>query len=418
MLLRIALSSLLNRKTTVLLTAFSIAISVSIVLAVEHIRHEMKNSFTHTLSGTDLVVGARAGRINLLLYSVFRIGNATNNISWQSYQKIARQKGVKWTIPISLGDSHRGYRVVGTNQDYFTFYGFGQKQSLELSQGTVFKEVYDVVLGAEVAKKLQYELGQKIILSHGIGSTSLNDHDDKPFTVVGILKRTGTPVDHSLHVPLEGIEAIHIDWRNGAPIKGLSIDAQTALTKNLQPKSITAFLLGLDNRILTFRLQRQINQYRGEPLQAILPGIALSELWQSMNMVEKTLAFIAALVVSAALLGMTTMILATLKQRQREFAVLRATGASAWFIVALIELETITIAAIGTVVGISFLWGSILIAQPWISEYYGVYLNHNILTPNTGLYAFAVIGISAILAIIPATLVYKQSLAQGLTVKE
>ena len=89
------------------------------LLGVERIRKEAKAGFTSTISGTDLIVGARSGPVQLLLYSVFRIGNATNNISWQSYQDIARNPNIQWTIPISLGDSHKGYRVLGTNADYF-----------------------------------------------------------------------------------------------------------------------------------------------------------------------------------------------------------------------------------------------------------------------------------------------------------
>ena len=227
-----------------------------------------------------------------------------------------------------------------------------------------------MVLGAEVAKTLGYTLNQKIVLSHGITEVSFSQHDDKPFTVVGILKPTGTPVDQTLHISLAGMEAIHIDWQNGAPIPGLKISAEEALTKDLTPKNITAFLLGLDNKVMTFRLQRQINQYRGEALMAILPGVVLSELWQTMALVEKILALIAALVLVAALLGMITMVLSTLKQRQREIAVLRASGASAGFIFLAIELETLLITTIGLLVGMGLLWLSLLAAQPIINENY------------------------------------------------
>lgn len=418
MLLKIALESIKNRKTSILLTVCSIAISVAIVLCIEHIRHEAKNSFTSTLSGTDLVVGARSGRINLLLYSVFRIGNATNNISWKSYQAVAQQKGVSWTIPISLGDSHKSYRVLGTTNDYFTYYKYGRKQALAFQQGEQLNGVYDVVIGADIAKQLKYTLGQKIILSHGISEISFTDHDDKPFEVVGILKPTGTPVDQALHISLAGMEAIHIDWKNGAPISGLKIDAETALTYDLTPKNITAFLVGLDNKIMTFRLQRKINNFKGEPLLAILPGVALSELWQSMTLVEKVLGLIAMLVVIASLLGMITMVLSTLKQRQREIAVLRATGAPAWFIFSLIQIEIIIITLSGILLGIALLWMGLLILQPMISDLYGLHLSTNILSDNIGIYSLTVMGLAIILALIPAFMGYRQSLGQGLNVRE
>lgn len=417
MLFKLALSSLINRKTTVILTIVSIAISIAIVLSVEHIRQQVKDSFTSTLSSTDLIVGARSGRINLLLYSVFRIGNATNNIGWNSYQTIAKQKGVSWTIPISLGDAHKGYRVLGTTQDYFRHYRYGQKQNLSFAKGEMFTGVYDAVLGAEVARKLGYTLGQKIILSHGITEVSFAQHDDKPFTITGILKPTGTPVDQTVHISLAGMEAIHIDWQNGAPIAGLKIDAATALTKDLTPKSITAFLIGLDNKIMTFRLQRQINEYRGEPLMSILPGVALSELWQIMSVVEKVLALIAALVMIASLLGMTTMMLSTLNQRQREIAVLRATGASAGFIFCLIELEIILITFAGIVLGLALLWLLMLVAQPIIMDYYGILLSSNPFSSSIGYYLIIIFILTSLLACIPAWQAYRQSLSQGLMTK-
>jgi len=418
MLFKLALSSLINRKTTVALTIASIAISIAIVLSVEHIRQQVKDSFTSTLSSTDLIVGARSGRINLLLYSVFRIGNATNNIDWQSYQTIAKQKGVSWTVPISLGDAHKGYRVLGTTQDYFKHYRYGQKQNLSFAKGDMFNGVYDAVLGAEVAKKLGYDLNQKIILSHGITEVSFAQHDDKPFTITGILKPTGTPVDQTVHISLAGMEAIHIDWQNGAPIGGLKIDAATALTKDLSPKNITAFLVGLDNKIMTFRLQRQINEYRGEPLMAILPGVALSELWQIMNVVEKVLALIAALVVIASLLGMTTMMLSTLNQRQREIAVLRATGASAGFIFCLIELEILLITFAGIVLGLVLLWLLMLLAQPIIMDYYGILLSSNPFSSSIIYYLVVIFLLTSLLACIPAWQAYRQSLSQGLMARQ
>jgi putative ABC transport system permease protein len=416
MLFNIAWRSLRHRKVTVLLTLFSIAVSVMIVLSIEHIRQQTKKSFTSTLSSTDLIVGARAGRINLLLYSVFRIGNATNNISWESYQAIRQQKGVSWTIPLSLGDAHKSYRVLGTTADYFTHYRYGQKQALLFSKGKLFTGVYDAVLGAETARKLNYQLGDNIILSHGIADVSFTQHDDKPFTVVGILKSTGTPVDQTIHISLAGMEAIHIDWQNGVPIHtangSLKISAEDALKKDLTPKNITAFLLGLDNRMMTFRLQRQINHYPKEALMAVLPGIALSELWQTMNLAEKVLSLVASLVVVSSLLGMITIILSTLQQRQQEIALLRAIGASPWFIFGLIEVEVFITTLGGILVGLILLWLGLLIAQPFITDYYGLFIDTVPLTLSTLYYCGIIILIALVMACIPAALAYRQALGK------
>lgn len=287
-LFRLAMASLANRRFTAILTAFAIALSVCLLLAVERVRVEARNSFASTISGTDLIVGARSGSVNLLLYSVFRIGNATNNIRWDSFEHFAASPQVKWAIPISLGDSHRGYRVMGTNESYFEHYQYGRKQNLELASGRAFAtDPFEVVLGAEVADALHYKLGDKLVLAHGVAVVSLVKHDDKPFTVVGILKRTGTPVDRTLHISLGGMEAIHVDWHNGVPAQGKGrISADQARNMDLTPQAITAFMLGLNNKISTFALQRDINEFRGEPMLAILPGVALQELWSMMGTAE------------------------------------------------------------------------------------------------------------------------------------
>lgn len=212
---RIVLKSAWHRRVGVMLTVFSLAVSMMLLLGVDKIRKEARSSFINTISQTDLIVGARSGPLNLLLYSVFRIGNATNNVSWESYQDITALDEVAWAIPISLGDSHMGFRVMGTNSDYFRYFRYGQDRPLRFQAGKPFSDLYDTVVGAEVADKLGYKVGDQIIVSHGLVATEFGDHTDKPFTVTGILERTGTPVDRTVHVSLEAIEAIHIDWVPG-----------------------------------------------------------------------------------------------------------------------------------------------------------------------------------------------------------
>lgn len=416
-LLKLTLRSLWNRRLSLFLTILSIAISIMLLLGVEYIRKEARQSFLSTISGTDMVVGARSGPVQLLLYSVFRIGNATNNISWKSYQEIKQNKWIDWTIPLSLGDSHKGYRVLGTNQDYFKYYRHGDKQLLKFREGKPFDGVYETVLGAEVAKKLNYKLGDKIVIAHGAGATSFTEHGDKPFTVVGILAPTGTPVDRSVHVTLEGIEAIHIDWINGAPITGYKISAEEALKKNLQPELITAFLVGLENRIATFRLQREINEYKREPLLAIVPAIALTELWQTIGNFETILRVITVFVVIAGLLGMLTTLLSTLNERRREMAILRAVGAHPRHVFILFVLESLILVIIGCLLGMLLLTALIVIAKPWVIEHYGLYLNQWIPTSYDLILMAIVASLAVVFSLVPAIIAYRRSLQDGLTVR-
>ncbi|MGA4322337.1 ABC transporter permease [Ectopseudomonas hydrolytica] len=418
-LIRIALASLANRRFTALLTVFAIALSVCLLLAVERVRTEARASFANTISGTDLIVGARSGSVNLLLYSVFRIGNATNNIRWDSFERFANHRQVKWAIPISLGDSHRGYRVMGTSTAYFEHYRYARSQALKLAQGRAFADdPFEVVLGAEVAQALGYGLGEEIVLAHGVATISLLKHDDKPFTVVGVLERTGTPVDRTLHISLAGMEALHIDWQNGMPARGAAqISAEQARTMDLQPKQITAFMLGLNSKIATFSLQREINEFRGEPLLAILPGVALQELWSLMGTAEQALFVVSLFVVLTGLIGMLTAILTSLNERRREMAILRSVGARPWHIASLLVLEAFALALAGVALGLALLYLGIAGSQGYVQANYGLYLALSAPTRYELTLLAGILGAALLMGSVPAWRAYRQSLADGLSIR-
>nr|WP_024309638.1 MULTISPECIES: ABC transporter permease [unclassified Pseudomonas] len=418
-LLRIALASLANRRFTALLTVFAIALSVCLLLAVERVRTEARASFANTISGTDLIVGARSGSVNLLLYSVFRIGNATNNIRWDSFERFANHRQVKWAIPISLGDSHRGYRVMGTSSAYFEHYRYARSQALKLAQGREFADdPFEVVLGAEVAQALGYGLGEEIVLAHGVATISLVKHDDKPFTVVGILERTGTPVDRTLHISLAGMEALHVDWQNGMPARGdARVSADQARAMDLQPKQITAFMLGLNSKIATFSLQREINEFRGEPLLAILPGVALQELWSLMGTAEQALFVVSLFVVLTGLIGMLTAILTSLNERRREMAILRSVGARPWHIASLLVLEAFTLALAGVAFGVALLYLGIAGSQGYVQANYGLYLALSAPSSYEWKLLGSILAAAVAMGSVPAWRAYRQSLADGLSIR-
>ncbi|MEM8697892.1 MAG: ABC transporter permease [Pseudomonadota bacterium] len=414
MLVRLAIASLRARWITVALTIFAIALSVGLFLGVEKVRSGAKISFADTISNTDLIVGARSGSVQLLLYSVFRIGNATNNITWHTYQDLAARPEVAWIVPLSLGDSHRGYRVLGTTAEYFERYQFRGGQSLEFAQGARFDDLFDAVLGADVADALGYRLGQEIIVSHGLASFS--DHDDKPFRVSGILAKTGTPVDRTVIISLEGIEAIHVDWTGGGR-SGPRVSAEEVRGMDLTPKAVTAAMLGVTSRLRIFTLQRAINEYPEEPILAILPGVALQELWQIVGVAETALIGVSAMVIATALLGMAAMIFASLNERRREMAIFRAMGAGPRVIAALLTLEAVLLTALGIALGVVLLYAGLYLARPYVDAAFGLYLPINALSLRELGVLAAILGSSAIVSLIPAWRAYALSLADGMMVR-
>jgi putative ABC transport system permease protein len=415
MILRLAIGSLLARVLTVGTTVLAIALSVALFLGVEKVRTGARASFADTISGTDLIVGARSGSVQLLLYSVFRIGTATNNVTWESYQDIAARPEVDWIVPISLGDSHRQFRVMGTTPAFFEHYKYRGGRDLAFAAGHGLDDLYDAVIGADVATTLGYSVGDPIVVAHGLASFS--DHDDQPFRVAGILAKTGTPVDRTVIVSLAAIEAIHVDWRSGAQIPGQSTPVEVVRTMDLTPQAVTAALVGVTSRLQVFQLQRWINDYPEEPLLAVLPGVALQELWQIVGIAETALIGVSAMVVVTALLGMMAMIFSSLNERRREMAIWRAMGARPLTIVGLLVLEAVLMAAIGAVLGFAMLYAGLAFARPWIDAAFGLWLPLEPPSTQELWILLGVVAAAAIASLVPALRAYRLSLADGMMVR-
>jgi len=415
MLFKLTLSSLYARLLTVSMTVFAISLSLMLYLSVEKLRSSAYTSFTNTISQTDLIVGSRTSSIQLLLYSVFRVGNATNNITWESYEDIIDRDEIAWSVPISLGDSHKGFRVMGTNLEFFERYKYRSGQSLEIEEGNYFDDLYDVVLGYGVAEKLGYKLDIPLIVSHGL--QSFTDHDDQPFRVSGILAKTGTPVDNTVIVSLEAIEAIHVDWSSGTKIQGQETPVDQIRKMDLSPKNITAALIGVNSKLQVFQLQRWINEYPEEALSSILPGVALQELWRIVGIVENLLLGISIIVIFTTLIGMTAIVFSSLNERRREMAIWRAMGASPSIIIGLLMIEAFIIAVLSAIVSTILLFVLLYLLQPWIDSTYGILVNIEMLSLED-IFIFVYFILAAMLvSLVPAIRAYWFSINDGMTIK-
>ena len=423
-LLQIAARSAWNRRGTLALVMLSIALATALLLGLERLRSDIRDSFMQSVSGTDLIVGARTGPVQLMLYAVFRVGSATHHITMDSVRAVAAHRAVAWTVPITLGDSHRGHPVLGTTADYFRHFAYGDRQPLVLAQGRAFAGtldgLYEAVLGAEVADRLGYRLGQHIALSHGMVAgpgkhADHADHADKPFTVVGVLARTGTPVDRTVHVSLQAIEAIHLDWAGGAPLPGLVIAPEHARKFDLEPKQVTAVLVGLKNRVAVFNVQRYVADHAAEPLLAVLPGVALDELWAVVGLGERALLAISGLVALVSLASLVAVVLAGLNERRRELAVLRAVGAGPRHLLALLATEGVLVTLAGALLGAVAAALAVLAAAPWVQQRLGITLQATVPTPEQWALFGAVLVAGMLASLVPGWRAYRLSLADGLS---
>jgi putative ABC transport system permease protein len=392
---------------------------------VERIRSETRESFASTISGTDLIVGARSGSVQLLLYAVFRIGNPTSNVRWESYRAFADRPPVAWAIPFSLGDSHRGFRVLGTTQAYFDHFRFARDRKLEFASGGPFRDSQDAVAGADVAQALGYRIGDSIVVAHGAGDVSFSLHKERPFRIVGVLARTGTPVDRTVHVTLEGLDALHVPYSN-APVDPLAAaleakdrdgDDNNERASHGTQRAISVFLLGLKSRGAALSMQRAVNDYSAEPLTAILPGPTLQELWDIVGVAEKTLLAVSALVVVVGLTGMLVALLTSLSERRREMAILRSVGARPLHIFGLMLGEAAFLTLCGVALGLAALYVALLASRPFLESKMGLLLTVGPPSAHEfGLIMTVTVG-GVLIGLIPAYRIYRYSLADGMTVR-
>ncbi|MES2523709.1 MAG: ABC transporter permease [Gemmatimonadota bacterium] len=476
-ILRLALKSLRSRLLTTSLTVLSIALSVTLLVGIEHVRAGVRESFAGTIRGTDLIVGARGGTLQVLLSSVFGIGSPAGSVKLSTFERWKAHPAVKWAVPYSLGDSHRGFRVVGTTPEFYERYRFRQDGRITFAAGQAGTGDADVVIGSEVAERLRYTVGSPVTITHGMVDIGTSSHEAHPFKVVGVLARTFTPIDRSVYVTLEGLEAMHEEEpasgpgstqqpAAGAPPAMPGATPPPAMPGAAPPPSmpgaspppsmpgaspppvmpgaspppampgaepppaavttaavaapateeqITSFFVGTKNRFEALMLQREMNTDLREPLTAVIPGVALGELWNNIGNAEVGLRLVAAFAVAIGLTGMLVSLYSSLDARRREMAILRSIGAGPRTIVSLLVLESGVLALLGCIIGVGLVYLGLALAQGPIESRFGLHLAMRALGAREWTYVAVVTVAGVLIGFVPAWKAYRTSLADGLS---
>lgn len=406
-----------NRRFVLGLICLSMALSMFMLLSIERLRADVRSGFAQSVSGTDLIVGPRTGAVQLLMYAVFHMGQASNNISMASVAALSRHPAVDWVVPLSMGDTHRGFPVVATTDAYFKHFRYGDQQPLRLAQGRHMLGDQQAVIGAEVAARLGYAPGASVVLTHGEGHIEAgHDHGDHPITVVGVLARTGTPADRAIYIPLEATEALHQGWFGGMrlPMDGASHHDHDHEVSAL-PREVSAAMVGLKNRAAVFAVQRWVASQRAEPLMAVMPALTLNEIWSVVGVGEQVLLMVTALVSVVSVMGLTAVMMAGLHARRRELAILRALGASPFYVMGLLALEGLLLTCIGLMGGwclhLVTLWG----LRDWVQSQWGLSLMMGDVLASQGLWTLVVCGCGLLASLLPAIWAYRLSWHDGLS---
>lgn len=411
-----------SRRHALAMVALSVSVSVLILLGVQQLRHDARQSFTQALSGVDLIVGPRGSASELMLYSVFQVGRPSRNMAHEAYVALRALSQVRWAVPVQLGDTYRGFPVLGTTPELFEVFQT-QGARLQWAQGRPFADpqadagaVVEAVLGAQVAARHGLSVGDRLVLTHGRSDGLAPDHADQPFTVVGVLQATGAPIDRNVIISLQGFEALHQGM--GAPglpwLGGAGAAPTVAERAALVPRELTAVWVGLHARTEVFSARRGIERLPQDSLMAVLPGVALDELWQVVKLAENALLAIGVLVAVSGMLSVAAVLMVGLSARRKELAVLRALGATPLALLGLVWLEALGVCLLGMLGGLVLHGLGLWALQDLLRTELGIAVQWGWPTAEVAWSLAGLVLAAWLAASVPALRAYRLSLVDGL----
>ena len=415
-MLSLLLKSMRSRIIPTSLVTISLMASMVLLLSIERIQQGTEEGFNQSISGVDAIIGPRSSSLELGLYTVFHLGRPTNNITTKTINEIKLRSDISWLVPIALGDSHRGFRVVATQPNYFEHIKYRNSQSLTFMNGVAFSELSEAVLGSDVAERLNYKVGSEIQVTHGSVESIGSKHDDFSFKVTGVLNKTGTPIDQAIFLDLKGYELLHLGWMSGKKIFSLDdIDLSSLPADALEPKTVTAAFVGLKSKITLFNFSKSIREYPKEAISAVIPGIALSELWSIVRLVDKGFQLLSWIIITISLIAMVTLIIASLDNRKQEMTIYRANGASPKFLAIMVICESLVIGLIAIIGAIILVTIVTYFAAAQLNLALGVSPSFRwISIDEIKVFSFILLA-GALSSLIPAIMVFRKNLHQTLS---
>ena len=415
-MLSLLLKSMRSRIIPTSLVTISLMASMVLLLSIERIQQGTEEGFNQSISGVDAIIGPRSSSLELVLYTVFHLGRPTNNITTKTINDVKQRSDISWLVPIALGDSHRGYRVIATEPNYFQHIRYGNNQPLTFSKGAPFTELSEATLGSDVAEKLNYSVGSEIQITHGSIESIGSKHDDFSFTVTGVLNKTGTPIDQAIFLDLKGYELLHLGWKSGKKVFSLEdIDLSSLPPDALNPKTVTAAFVGLKSKLTIFNFSKNIREYPEEAISAVIPGIALSELWSIVGLVDKGFQLLSWIIIAISLIAMVTLIIASLDNRKQEMTIYRANGASPKFLAAMVICESLVIGLVAIIGAIILVTAVTYFATSQLNLALGISPSFKWISLDE-IKVFGIILLSGVLSsLIPAAMVFRKNLHQALS---
>lgn len=352
----------LNTALNILLLALGIAVITLLLL----FNNQLTQRIEQNAKGIDLVVGAKGSPLQLILCNIFHIDFPTGNIKLAEAERIARSRLVKKAIPLALGDSYSGFRIIGTNGDYADLY------KAELSNGRWWKQDMEVTLGSTVTLAGKLKIGDTFLSAHGLVSGG-HDHEAEDFVVVGILKHTNSVLDNLILTNIESIWRVHESHDEGShhqQVRADSLSIRSPLVPTVAPgdstKEITSMLLQYRSAMGAVQLPRIINDQTN--MQAASPAFETARLFSIMGVgVDILMAFAYVLIVISAL-SIFIALYNSLKERRYDLAIMRSMGATRSKILLVILMEGCFLTFLGSTMGLIIGHGVLIVLTSFVEE--------------------------------------------------
>jgi putative ABC transport system permease protein len=418
----LSLAYLRDRLGQTLLNILLLALGVGTIVVLLLFSQQMQNRLEKDSQGIDLVVGAKGSPLQLILSTIFHADVPTGNIQLSDAEQIAANPLIAKTIPLALGDSFRGHRIIGTEHSYVAHYG------ATLAQGRLWEKPFEATLGSDVVAKIGIQLGDQFIGTHGIGDSG-EAHADHPYTVVGVLKPTGTVLDRLVLVNVQSVWDVHAG--HGPTTKHQTGDrveedhdhdhdhghkhdhdhdhAHEHSGERDITKEITALLVSYRTPLAAVRVPVQINQ--STSMQAAVPALETARLFALVGVGVDVIRGFAYLLMATAALGIFVALYASMSARAGDIALLRVMGATRGRVLGQVLFEGVLLAALGTALGLALGHGAVELAAQTIPQAQSLGLSGWRWLNEETYVVLGALALGALAALIPALRAYRVDIA-------
>ncbi|MBT8230038.1 MAG: ABC transporter permease [Bacteroidia bacterium] len=453
-LVKLAWKNIIHNPLTLILNLVLLCLGIGLINFILLLNTQLKDKFDKNLAEIDLVIGAKGSPLQLILSSMYHIDAPTGNISIEEAKPFLREGHplIKRSVPLSMGDSYKGFRIIGTDYSMLDLY------DASIQKGKKFQHVYEVTAGAVVARKLGLDIGSTFFSSHGLNDDEDLEHEHGQFTVVGILKSTGSVVDQLLLTSSESVWDVH-DHEGGGNIQAEETDShdhehdhdhdhehadgndhdhdhshdaghghdhshdhmdhKSDLSRSHllehTDEDITSVLIQYTNRTNFQALSMPRNINENTDLQAASPAIEINRLYDMMGVGTRALQLLAMLIAFVSAISIFVSLLNSLKQRKYELSLLRVLGGSRSNLLTLILLEGIIMAALGFVLGMLISHISLSGLAQNLTEKYNYPFTSWFLHGKESILLIASVGLGLLAALLPAIMAYKTDIHKSLS---